>query len=222
MEYLLPRFRHIEIHYSRSRFQSTVSSASSNRIKQKLERKVPNIVQTNMHLQALPTLSIMPTRLLLRSLMITSILASPWLLNICLPFMTYIAKSKSVLLNPDRNPLLGGLMRTLFYNHFCAGRNDKEVKNTVVTMKSMGFKGVILGYAKEIIVDSAAIQEEPAGARLPESYDKAIDEWREGNLRTLAMISGGDFLAVKYALLLLFFLQNENCLHQIENQTLTR
>jgi proline dehydrogenase len=111
--------------------------------------------------------------------------------------MTYVAKSKSAILNPDQNRLLGVLMRTLFYNHFCAGKNDAEVKKTVTAMKNMGFKGVILGYAKEVLVDPAASREEVAASGLAEPKDKAIDEWREGNLRTLPMIGSGDFLAIK-------------------------
>jgi len=145
----------------------------------------------------LPDLSDMPTRLLLRSFMITSILASPRLLNICLPIMNRVAKSKLAILNPDQNRLLEVMMRALFYNHFCAGKNDEEVKKTVATMKNMGFKGIILGYAKEAIVDPTASREEAAASGLAGPKDTAINEWRDGNLRTLPMIGNGDFLAVK-------------------------
>jgi hypothetical protein len=146
---------------------------------------------------SLPDLSIMPTRLLLRSFMITSILASPRLLNVCLPLMTRVAKSKWALLNPDQNRILNALMRALFYNHFCAGNNDDEVRKTIATMKSMGFKGVILGYAKEAIADPSASREQVAAAGLAAANDRGVDEWRQGNLRTLPMIGSGDFLAVK-------------------------
>jgi proline dehydrogenase len=108
-----------------------------------------------------------------------------------------MANSKSVILNPDKNRLVGGLMRVLFYNHFCAGRSDSEVKKTVSTMKEMGFKGVILGYAREVIVNPAATREEFTGSGLTKSFEGAIDQWREGNLMSLPMIGNGDFLAVK-------------------------
>jgi proline dehydrogenase len=111
--------------------------------------------------------------------------------------MIRMANSKSMILNPDRNRLMGGLMRILFYNHFCAGRSDLEVRKTVSTMKEMGFKGVILGYAREVIVDPAATREEAAGSGSAKSIEGAIDQWREGNLRSLPMIGKGDFLAVK-------------------------
>jgi proline dehydrogenase len=117
-----------------------------------------------------------------------------------------MANSKSVILNPDKNRLVGGLMRIMFYNHFCAGSSDLEVRKTVSTMKEMGFKGVILGYAKEVIVDPAATREEVAGSGSATSIESAIDQWRDGNLRSLPMIGKGDFLAIKYVLLLLCLL----------------
>jgi proline dehydrogenase len=108
-----------------------------------------------------------------------------------------MAESKSAFLNPDKNRLLGGAMRILFYNQFCAGRNNTEVKQTVDMMKGMGFKGVILGYAKDVVVDPATTQGQVAesGQKIPSAA--AIEIWREGNLQTLPMIGSGDFLAIK-------------------------
>jgi proline dehydrogenase len=123
--------------------------------------------------------------------------------------MTRLANSKSVLLSPDKNRLVGGLMRILFYNHFCAGSSDSEVRKTVSMMKEMGFKGVILGYAKEIIVDPAATREEVTGSVSAKSVEGAIDQWREGNLRSLPMIGNGDFLAVKYVQSLFIFYRGQ-------------
>lgn len=111
--------------------------------------------------------------------------------------MTRIADSKSVILNPDKNSLMRGLMRILFYNHFCAGTSDLEVKRTVSTMKEMGFKGVILGYAREVLAPPAASPEAAARLGSATSPENAVDQWREGNLRSLQMIGTGDFLAVK-------------------------
>jgi proline dehydrogenase len=108
-----------------------------------------------------------------------------------------MAKSKSLILNPDKNPILGVLTRAAFYNQFCAGRNDVEVKRTINVMKEMGYRGVILGYAKDVVVDASARREEAAGAGSKGTSGRAIDEWREGNLRTLTMIGSGDFLAIK-------------------------
>jgi hypothetical protein len=173
------------LYKSQGRLQS---SARGYKIKQ---------LHTDVMTGSRPALSVMPTRLLLRTLLATSILSSPRLLNTCLPLMTRIANSKSMILNPDKNSFMRGLMRILFYNHFCAGSSDSEVKKTVSTMKEMGFKGVILGYAREVFVDPAATPEEAALSRSATSPENAVDQWREGNLRSLPMIGSGDFLAVK-------------------------
>lgn len=141
----------------------------------------------------LPPLSIMPVPILLRSLMITQILASPRLLTACMPLMKIMASSQSLLMNPDRNPLLHTLMRKLLYDHFCAGENSKEVKQAVEQMRALGYKGVILGYAKE--VEPSLLQE---ASQSDGSVDPIIEDWRVGTLRTLDMISESDFLAVKF------------------------
>lgn len=146
--------------------------------------------------QPLPPLSIMPTSLLLRSLMITQILASPRLLNLCMPIMKVMATSKSLLLNPDRNPLLHTLTRKLFYDHFCAGENGTQVRQVVKSMRDLGYKGVILGYAKEIVVPQGQkIASSAEGAA--EAIDPIVEDWRAGTLETLEMIGDGDFLAIK-------------------------
>ena len=146
--------------------------------------------------KTLPPLSIMPTPLLLRSLMITSILASPRLLNLCMPLMTIMSSSRSLLLNPDRNPLLHTLTRKLFYDHFCAGENGAEVKQAVKSMRELGYKGVILGYAKESVVPQSQVIA-ASSAKDVEVVDAIIEDWVAGTLETLEMIGEGDFLAIK-------------------------
>jgi proline dehydrogenase len=138
----------------------------------------------------LPPLSMMPGRLLLQSYFITSILASPGILKLCLPLMNKIANSQSTILNPDRNPLLHVLVRKLIYDHFAAGETVQEVKKSIAKMKQMGFKGVILGYTKEVNVSGGTTVSKGTS-------DAAILDWKEGTLKTLACVGQGDFLAVK-------------------------
>jgi proline dehydrogenase len=145
----------------------------------------------------LPPLSVMPTRILIRSLMMTYILSSPRLVDFGIPIMNRISHSKSWFLNPDRNPVLHSIVRKLIYDHFCAGENEKEVKATISTMKEMGFAGVILGYARETMVDKSATPEEAAAAGKSRPFDRVITEWKEGTLRTLGMLGENDYLAVK-------------------------
>lgn len=112
--------------------------------------------------------------------------------------MDRMARGDSWFLNPARNPVVHLLVRKLFYDHFCAGENEEEVKGTIATIKEMGYEGVILGYAKETLVDknSSAGEASQAGGG-GEVLAKAVEEWKVGTLKTLEMLGKGDFLAVK-------------------------
>lgn len=147
---------------------------------------------------SLPPLSVMPTGILIRTLMMTYILSSPRIVSLSIPIMNRISHSKSWIINPDRNPLLHVTVRKLFYDHFCAGENEKEVKSTITTIKKMGFEGVILGYAKETLVDKSASAEQATKGGEMGDLAKVVEEWKEGTLKTLSMLGKGDFLAVKF------------------------
>ncbi|CRL28190.1 Proline oxidase [Penicillium camemberti] len=140
-----------------------------------------------------------PTRLLLRSLILTSLMTSKLFLRPALAVMGVLATSKSALLNPDRNLPLNKFLRWTVYNHFCAGVNRKEVSKTVADIKKMGYQGVILGYSKEIVLDQEEmLSTDASGAsEYSEKCYQMIDEWKEGTLETLRMVGPGDFLAVK-------------------------
>lgn len=67
----------------------------------------------------------------------------------------------------------------------------------------MGYQGVILGYAKEAVLnaDEAAnniIPSAAGGQQYGPRYYEMIEEWRNGTLQTLRMLGPGDFLALKY------------------------
>ena len=108
--------------------------------------------------------------------------------------MHRISFSPSWFLNPDRNPILHRLVRGVFYNHFCAGENAKEVNGTIERMKKMGYDGVILGYAKEILSDKSV---HPRVVAQSGSFNEIVEQWKKGTLETLAMLGPADFLAVK-------------------------
>ena len=149
-------------------------------------------------IEDIPAMARLPTKQLLRSLFITSLMTSKAFLRPSLSVLKVLATSKSTLLNPDRNPLLNRLLRWTVYNHFCAGTNSKEVMQSVNKVKEMGYQGVILGYSKEIVLD-------PHDHRMAEGASKVyssrcyemVNEWKEGTLQTLRMIGPGDILAVK-------------------------
>lgn len=110
--------------------------------------------------------------------------------------MKLLVNSKSAFLSPARNPLMNYLLRISVYNHFCAGTNETEVRQTVSEMKALGFTGVILGYGREIVLNEAEVKAK--GERIRQvAYENAVEEWKQGNLRTLRMIGPGDYLSVK-------------------------
>ncbi|KAF9881156.1 hypothetical protein CkaCkLH20_01306 [Colletotrichum karsti] len=102
----------------------------------------------------------------------------------------------------QRNPLLHGLMKRTMYNHFCAGENQAEVTSTISEIKRMGFRGAILTYAREIVVDNRTEEEVGRGMKEESTAsetekDSGIDAWREGVLTTVEMLGEGDILALK-------------------------
>ncbi|TQN66020.1 putative proline dehydrogenase [Colletotrichum shisoi] len=143
-------------------------------------------------------LSRLPTLALVRSLALTQFMSSPLLMKPALPLLHFIAKSKGALFNPDRNPVLNRLLRWTIYDHFCAGENLQQVTKTVNDVKRMGYQGVILNYAKEIVLDTeeAGADDAPAGDYAAPFYEM-VDLWKKGNIETLRMLAPGDFLAVK-------------------------
>ncbi|KAK6206867.1 proline dehydrogenase [Colletotrichum tabaci] len=143
-------------------------------------------------------LSRLPTLALVRSLVLTQFMSSPLLMKPALPLLHFIAKSKMALFNPDRNPVLNRLLRWTIYDHFCAGENLQQVTKTVNSVKRMGYQGVILNYAKEIVLDTkeAGADDAPAGDYAAPFYEM-VDLWKKGNIETLRMLAPGDFLAVK-------------------------
>lgn len=75
-----------------------------------------------------------------------------------------------------------------FQAQYCGGSTPTEIRATIDSLRSLGFAGVILAYAREV-----------------ESSDKCVDtqsaqiaSWREGTLKTIAYADRGDFVAVKY------------------------
>lgn len=95
----------------------------------------------------------LPTKALLRSLLLTSLMSSKFFFRPALAILGLISTSKSALLNPDRNLILNKILRWTVYNHVCAGTKRKEVSQMVADVKKLGYQGVILGYSKEIVFD---------------------------------------------------------------------
>lgn len=144
-------------------------------------------------------LSRLPTGGILRSIFLGAFLSSNVLFKPGLAVLSKIARSQSPFLNPDRNPIIGAIVKPLVYDQFCAGRSQKEICTRIAQIKSLGFSGVVLCYGKEIqIRKSRQPHAEDQGA-LDRSFEEELTLWKQGNLETLEMVGKGDWLGIKYA-----------------------
>lgn len=144
-----------------------------------------------------PPLSLLPFRVLIRSYLIAALSSIPRLLTPALGLLSILAKSKSPLLNPDRNPVVRYVLRKTIYAHFCAGETLNDVRTTLSGLRGIGYRGVILAHAKEITLEGGG------KVTVKEKYDDLVattdvETWKQSNLETLNMVDQSDFVAVKY------------------------
>lgn len=81
------------------------------------------------------------------------------------------------------------LIELLQQAQFCAGATPSEIANTVSNLRSLGYEGVILAYAREAEITDASASTELQN----------IEEWLDGTLKTIAYTDPGDYVAVKYS-----------------------
>jgi hypothetical protein len=125
--------------------------------------------------------------------------------------MSFLSKpGRSWLFDVDRNPILHGVLKKTFYEQFCAGENGAECRSTIRELKDMGFRGLILTYAKETVFDHSTGSQHGLGIAefKSESGDVAInaavlrcpsiEAWRAGTVKTIDMTEEEDYIAVKY------------------------
>ena len=154
-----------------------------------------------------PPLSLLPLSTILRTLLSTTVSSSPLLLPPSLKIMSAMAHTDTAVLNPDRNPLLRQFLKKTFYAQFCAGEDAAEVRRTVQGLKQLGFSGVMMGYAREVVLTEAQ-QRSLGGAASADLFEgpeaercirEEVDPWKEGNLETLRLAQPGqDFVSVKF------------------------
>ena len=144
-----------------------------------------------------PALARMPTGMLVRSLALSSLMGQEWLMRPSLAAMGFIAKTKLSLFNPDKNPILNKMMRWVLYDHFCAGANAAEVARSAGELKRMGFRGVILGFAKEVVLPKDGSASSANKTDYTAAEYNILKQWKEGTLETLKMMGTEDLLAIK-------------------------
>ncbi|KAB5549471.1 FAD-linked oxidoreductase-like protein [Coniochaeta sp. 2T2.1] len=146
-------------------------------------------------------LAVLPFTTVVRSLLTTTISSSPWLLPPSMAAMSAMAHSTNPVLNPDRNPILKFLLKKTFYAQYCAGENAVEVRQTVDSLKRIGFSGVILGYAREVVLppeQTADLASCGEGAAAEECIKNEINPWAAGTVETVLLASPGDYVALKF------------------------
>lgn len=125
--------------------------------------------------------------------------SSPVLLNACFAALNRMLSSTFPLTDPDRNPLLRWLLKRTFYAQFCAGESRAEVQRSIREIKGLGYTGVILEYALEVLEGGGKGEGAVSAAKTAEE----VETWRRGMVETVEMAEEGDFVGLKYVLLLL-------------------
>jgi proline dehydrogenase len=146
-------------------------------------------------------LSCLPLSTLIRSYLITAISSYPILLRPSLSALSFLAHSKSPLLNPDTSPILRYALKHTFYAQFCAGETPAEVQKSLAALKSMGYSGVILGHAKEVVLegDDAAKLEKSRDCKEQDRCNaEDVAKWEKSTLDTILLAKEGDFVALKF------------------------
>ncbi|KAL1964778.1 hypothetical protein VTN77DRAFT_6645 [Rasamsonia byssochlamydoides] len=165
--------------------KSSVASASppaSNAI----QYRVPQTPKPESPLAKLPLSTV------LRSLLILSVSSSPLLLRPCIYTLSALAHPRTSLTDVSRNPALHWLIKQTIYKQFNAGENKQEVQRTIDDIKQLGYRGVLLGYAREVLVgESNTSPQDEKAAR------EEVDTWLQGTLQTVDMATEGDFVALK-------------------------
>ncbi|KAI9704992.1 MAG: proline dehydrogenase [Candelina mexicana] len=107
----------------------------------------------------------------------------------------------SPFLNPDRNPALSYFLKQTFYAHFCAGGSPVEVRRTLQGLKDIGYAGVCLCYAREVVVGQKELKGVESvieeGSSSVAASKQEIEDWKIGTLKTIQMTASEDFVAVK-------------------------
>jgi hypothetical protein len=88
--------------------------------------------------------------------------------------------------------VLNFLVKHTIYKQFNAGENKTEVQQSIHNIKELGCRGVLLGYAREVLVGENQEAELDAKAAQEE-----VQMWFDGTMKTVDMAQEGDFVALK-------------------------
>lgn len=172
-----------------SRTGTSNSSVAASNVFQSLS---PSVTAPTPRKALTAPLSKLPLSTVLRSLMILSVSSSPLLLKPCIYTLSLLAHPRSALFDVSKNPLLNFLVKHTIYKQFNAGENKAEVQQSINSIKGLGCRGVLLGYAREVLVGENQEAELDAKAAQAE-----VQMWFDGTMKTVDMAQEGDFVALK-------------------------
>ncbi|KAL4922477.1 FAD-linked oxidoreductase-like protein [Aspergillus aurantiobrunneus] len=178
--------------YQAARFVSRTSNAKSSLTADTTNGLWPQTPSSPKKPSASP-LAKLPLSSVLRSLLILSVSSSAVLLKPCIYTLSALAHPKTALLDVAKNPLLNLLVKHTLYKQFNAGENKLEVQRSINTIKQLGYRGVLLGYAREVLVSES--NTDPADEK---ASRQEIQMWLDGTLHTVDMAQEGDFVALKF------------------------
>lgn len=99
----------------------------------------------------------------------------------------------------SRNPVARLALDNIFYPQFCAGATDAEIQRTFSQLRDLGYKGVILSYAREIEIDHGESASDTNASKRTAAHVKHVADWLAGTLQTIRYSSPEDFVAVKFS-----------------------
>ncbi|KAL8645373.1 MAG: hypothetical protein Q9210_006738 [Variospora velana] len=139
-----------------------------------------------------PALSLLAFPALLRSYLISAASSSSFLIAPSLRLLSWLAHSTTPWV--QHNPVLHLILKKTFYKQFCGGETPSEVQKTTADLKNIGFKGVILAYAKEIVLEKGTAVE--AGKH---DETKDVESWKKGVLETVRLSGRDGCAALKFS-----------------------
>ncbi|KAF4552761.1 Proline dehydrogenase-like protein 2 [Elsinoe fawcettii] len=142
---------------------------------------------TNSASESTP-LACLPLSQVLRTYLITSVSSSPTLLAASSKALERLLKSSTWLTDVERNPIINLALRETFYKQFCAGGDKASTRQCMEQLQKIGYHGVILEYALEVLKDAKSADEA-----------KDVEVWRQGLLDTIDMARPGDFVGLKWS-----------------------
>lgn len=148
----------------------------------------------NPHMQTLRPLRKLPLSQLIRTHLVMSISSSPRLLDCITWVINRMLASRTAVFDPDRNRLLRWVFQQTFYRQFCAGENKQQVQRTISELQDVGYDGVVLEYASEVLDEHT----QASTGRTTAQDVESIKKWRTDVITTVEMAGSGDCVALKW------------------------